>query len=201
MKDVEVGMGPEGTPIGGTDYFLPFFITASEGQHVPSRLNEDSVRSAFGNVIASECRVWVEPVEERWQWWEGVLLWYSDSEEADVIEALKAWRKMIKWFHSQKELHEPTVVMIGNGPEDGGAHCLRPVVGTTRVGSLVGIAGTGTYIRTVFEQGTAAERIHLRRSATVVRVIQSNVIQPITPSARAVTAVPTVGRTKAIHCL
>jgi len=48
------------------------------------------------------------------------------------------------------------------------------------------------------QQGTAAERSHLRRSATGGGVIQSTVVQPFTPSAWAVTAVPSVGRAKAL---
>ena len=44
--------------------------------------------------------------------------------------------------------------------------------------------------------GTAAERSHLRRFATGGGVIQSLVVQPFTPSARAVTAVPPIVRTQ-----
>lgn len=141
MSGLEVGMGSEGTPIDGVDTFSPFYITANRDDTRPDTLNEDVVRQAFGDVIAPGCRIWVEPLVEEGEWWESVLHWYSDSEEDYVAPRLAQWRRMIAWFHRQKDFRESAFLMIGNSPEDGGACFPRLAVGVTKAGSLAGIAG------------------------------------------------------------
>ena len=62
---------------------------------------------------------------------------------------------------------------------------------------MVGLSNVSFHriVRVGNQHGTVAKRSHPRRSATDDGVIQSIVVQPFTPSARAVTTLPTVGRT------
>jgi hypothetical protein len=139
MDGVDIGMGSEGTPIRGTDSLQPFFVTASVGTKVTKALTERQVRSAFGGVISPKCSVCVEPLQPRGEWWESVVQWYSESEEA--AEELPRWQRMIRWFNSRQEFRSTAFVRIGDGPQDGGATFPRLFVGVTEAGSLAGLIG------------------------------------------------------------
>jgi len=145
MEGESVGMGTEGSPINGTEYFSPFFITANQTARPLTKLTEKAVRSLFGGVIRPEARIWVEPLQERGEWWASVLHDAGGDEDSDcnedqVEDYLKPWRKMIAWFSKQKDFLSTYFLMFGDGG-DGGAAFPRIAVGLTRAGSLAGIIG------------------------------------------------------------
>ncbi len=150
VEGLEVGMGSEGTPVifdesgktvWGTDGFSPFFVAAKTGDKVQKRLSDALIRRKFGDVIFPDCIVRVEALREKGAWWENVLQWYSGSEEDERISELAQWRKTIEWFAAQKAFVDTAFVMIGDGPEHGGAHFPRLAIGLTKAGSLAGIIG------------------------------------------------------------
>jgi len=149
VKGLEIGMGSEGTPaiieskkpIVLTESFYPFFVAANEREQRPKKMSAALIRERFGGVIFSECKVRVEPLLEKGRWWKSVLHWYSDYPKEEQTENLKPWRKMMAWFHAQKDFQDVAFVMIGDGPEHGGAHFPRLAVGLTKAGSLAGVVG------------------------------------------------------------
>src|SRR5262249_39662352 len=134
-----VGMGSE-----SSDIFEPFFVVARKGLTVRPDLSEQVLREAFGGVIWSRTRIWVEPLEERGEWWSSVLADCGQTTE-EREPCLRPWQSMIAWFHSQKEFASVWFVMIGNDPSDGGAHFPRLAIGVTNGGSLAGIASRVTH--------------------------------------------------------
>jgi hypothetical protein len=141
MDGVEVGMGSEGTPEGGSDHFLPFYVACTGRRKCTGPLTEQQVRAAFGGVISPGCVVRVEPLIEAGRWWRSVGHWYSDSDEGERNPKLRRWRAMLEWFASQDAFQATAFVMIGDGPEHGGAVFPRVALGVTRAGSLTGIMG------------------------------------------------------------
>jgi hypothetical protein len=150
VEGLEVGMGSEGTPAVfeesgkttvGTEGFSPFFVTAQADEKAPKRLSEALLRRKFGGVISPDCVVRVEPLREKGEWWKSVLHWYSDSPEEESAPKFALWEKMINWFTSQKEFTDAGFVMIGDGPEHGGASFPRLALGLTTAGSIAGIIG------------------------------------------------------------
>jgi hypothetical protein len=150
VEGLEVGMGSEGTPsifegpgktTLGTEAFSPFFITARGDEKARTTFSEALIREKFGGVIYRNCVVRVEPLREAGKWWDSVLHWYSDSDEEESAPKLAQWRKMMRWFAAQKDFTHTGFVMIGDGPEHGGASFPRLALGLTKAGSLAGLIG------------------------------------------------------------
>ena len=150
VEGLDVGMGSEGTPAVfegpgtttfGTEAFSPFFIAARGDEEIQTTLSEALIRRKFGGVIFRNCTVRVEPLREAGEWWDSVLHWYSDSDEEESAPKLAQWRNMMRWFAAQKEFTDTGFVMIGDGPEHGGASFPRLALGLTKAGSLAGLIG------------------------------------------------------------
>ena len=139
MKGTEVGMGSEGGA-----YFSPFFIAANIGDRVPARLSDRMIHKAFHEAIYPPTKIWIEPLRERGEWWESVLHDCSCYEGEEKEDYLKPWRKMMRWFNENEQLHGVSFVMIGDDPLDDefkNAGCVFPrlALGLTKCGSIVGI--------------------------------------------------------------
>jgi hypothetical protein len=141
MEGVVVGMGSEGTPFGGTDYFLPFFVTANKGVRNPTALMEARVREIFGGVIYPECPLLVEDLANYGEWWESVRHDCSDYVPGSRAMKLGRWRDMIDWFNSQPAFRRTAFVTIEDRTGHSGATFPRLAVGVTTAGSLAGIFG------------------------------------------------------------
>ena len=136
MEGVEVGMGSE-----GGDFFRPFFIAANEGAQVPKIFSELFIRKAMGGVIYPKCPIWVEPLEQRGQWWFEVCRDVNDYSPDQREAMLPPWKKMITWFQNENRLHGLAFIRIGDEPIHGGACFPRIAAGITNAGSIVGIWG------------------------------------------------------------
>jgi hypothetical protein len=142
MEGMEVGLGDE----AGVGFF-PFFVTANVGTPAAPDVNEEVIRAAFGGTIYPPAIVQIEPLDEE----RGFLKCYLEElpEYSDNSEdELEHWRALIRWFRDNPELHGASLVLIGETPlnyddRDENRGCIHPrlVVGLTRGGSLVGIAG------------------------------------------------------------
>ncbi len=135
-----------GTWLGMSDesdhQFAPFFITANVGDKVPRKMTEAHLRAAFHGVINPKCRLDIELLKEEGDWWKkasGQPLASNDD------KSLAAWRAMIAWFGSQKELHAASFVSFNNPVEPVGEEISvilpRMILALTKKGSLVGLYG------------------------------------------------------------
>ena len=136
MEGTEVGMGSE-----AADFFTPFFIAAIENAEVPITFSELFIRKAMGGVINPKCRIWIEALEQRGEWWFEVCREYNDYASNDREAFLIPWKKMITWFQNESRLHGIAFIRIGDEPTDGGGCFPRIAAGITKAGSTVGIWG------------------------------------------------------------
>lgn len=124
----------------------PFYVVANIGASVPQQFDESFIRHAFGGTIYPRAEIWIEPLEERGDWWSDVIsggFWYEDDDKA-FQQYLQPWRNMIDWFHRQPELHGQSFVQIGKDPldenfENGGSVFPRLALAITQAGSIVGL--------------------------------------------------------------
>jgi hypothetical protein len=131
MGGLELGMGSE-----GGSCFHPFFIAANVGVRVPTAVDPDLIRRAFGGTIYPLAQIIVEALEERGRWWQDVLDDCGGNETA-----LARWRAMIRWFQQQPDFASTAFAMIGDAPLGGDNNgCVFPrlALGLTKNGSLVG---------------------------------------------------------------
>jgi hypothetical protein len=138
MADTYLGMSDE-----SDHQFAPFFIAANVGDKVPRKLTEPRVRAVFRGTIWPKCQIDIEPLKEEGEWWRRA----SGQPLADNDEkALGAWRAMVAWFASQKDLHGASFVSINDRGESGRGEpisCVFPrmALALTKKGSLVGLFG------------------------------------------------------------
>jgi hypothetical protein len=136
MHGCDVGMGSE-----SSDPFQAYFRVATvESQNV-NAVSEQLIREAFGGTIYPPTQITIEPLQEKGEWWQQVVI-----DGSGIGTYLEPWRKMIKWFQNESQLHAPAFVMIGDDPLDptmrnGGPVFPRMAVAITKAGSLVGIGG------------------------------------------------------------
>jgi hypothetical protein len=148
MKGVEVGMGSESNA-----QFQKFFIVANVDDPKPSAINEQLIRSKFGETIFPPATVIVEPLIESGAWWAEVT--YDGSESGN--EYFKPWKQMIEWFNGRSEFLDTAFICIGDsdslltlgldksnlpeGTEITGCVLPRLALGLTHNGSLAGLFG------------------------------------------------------------
>lgn len=124
----------------------PFYVVANMGAQVPAQIDEALIRQIFGGTIYPRAGIWIEPLEERGDWWSFMFdeSDWNEEDREDLEECLQHWRDMMNWFHSQPELHSPVFVQIGKDPldedfENGGCVLPRLALALTKSGSIVGI--------------------------------------------------------------
>jgi hypothetical protein len=148
MAGVEAGMGSE-----ASTHFRRFYIAANVDESIPSIINEELIRSKFGETIFPLATITIEPLIEAGIWWTEVV---SDGAESG-IEYFEAWKAMMVWFRSHSAFVDSAFVRIGDrkalweldmekvnlpvGTELTGCVLPRLALGLTHKGSLVGLFG------------------------------------------------------------
>jgi hypothetical protein len=146
MSGADVGMGSE-----SGDPFRGFFIASNVDEPPPVSINEQLIRSKFGDTIFPQATITVEPLSEAGVWWSEVEYDGSESE----ANYFTPWRAMIRWFRGRREFVDSAFVRIGDtralwalpregwpeGTEITGCVLPRLALGLTRAGSLAGLFG------------------------------------------------------------
>jgi hypothetical protein len=152
MSGVRVGMGSE-----ADDTFFEFFIVANVDDPIPAQIDEQLIRSKFGDTIFPPATITVEPLEEAGVWWSELIYDVSDLDLNTREKHLRPWRGMLQWFREQPELKDAAFVRIGEyellnvldfencddppGTELAPSVLPRLAIGLTRGGSIVGLFG------------------------------------------------------------
>jgi hypothetical protein len=133
--DLEVGMG---------------FVARHDGWRCDA-LTVGALRPIFGGALFPGAELAVQRLQERGSWWRRVLAYYTESDEDEPVEdrhetrkGLNRWRKILSWFHAQKDFAEVAFVAIDKRDEldlRGGCVLPRLLLGRTRGGSVAGLFG------------------------------------------------------------
>ena len=155
MKGVEVGLGSE----SGAE-FSAFWICAN-GQEKPARIDENFIKSRFGNTIFPPATIEIQELSTDGSWFERVRENFEEMAEDDADKA-DYWREefgkcetLVRWFESQNAFCEAAFVEIGDRlklwelpkeeypPGTEITPCVLPVllVGLTQNVSLAGLFG------------------------------------------------------------
>ena len=143
--DLEVGMGS-----ASDDKFEGFFVAKHDRWRCDT-LTSAALRPMFGGALFPDAKIGVWRLEQRGRWWKQVLAYYTESDEDEPVEdrqetlqGLKRWRKILSWFHAQKDFAEVAFVAVDKRDPfsmSGGCVLPRLVLGRTRGGSVAGLFG------------------------------------------------------------
>jgi len=143
--ELEVGMGS-----ASDDKFEAFFVARHDGWRCDA-LTAAALRPIFGGALFPDAKIDVWRLEERGGWWKRVLAYYTEADEDEPVEdrdetrnGLKRWRKILSWFHAQKDFVEVAFVAVDKRDPfsiSGGCVLPRLVLGRTRGGSVAGLFG------------------------------------------------------------
>jgi hypothetical protein len=143
--DLEVGMGS-----ASDARFEAFFVARHEGWRCDA-LTAAALRSIFGGALFPQATIAVSLLKERGRWWKRVVADFTEADEDEPVEhrretlyGLKRWRKLLSWFHAQKDFAEVAFVAVDKRDSlslSGGCVLPRLLLGRTRGGSVAGLFG------------------------------------------------------------
>ncbi|HXU01831.1 MAG TPA: hypothetical protein VN903_12610 [Polyangia bacterium] len=143
--DLEVGMGS-----ASDDKFEAFFVAKHDGWRCDA-LAPAALRPLFGGALFADATIDVSPLKERGRWWERVVAYYTEADEDEPVElpnetreGLKRYRKILSWFHAQKDFVEVAFVSVDKRDPfslRGGCVLPRLILGRTRGESVAGLFG------------------------------------------------------------
>jgi hypothetical protein len=143
--DLEIGMGS-----ASDDKFEGFFVAQHDGWRCDA-LTAKALRPIFGGALFSDATLRVSRLEERGRWWRRVVVDFTEADEDEPVEfrnetreGLKRWRKLLSWFHAQKDFVEVAFVAVDKADPfsvRGGCVLPRLLLGRTRGGSVAGLFG------------------------------------------------------------
>jgi hypothetical protein len=109
------------------------------------------LRPIFGGALFADARIDVWLLEQRGRWWKQIIGDFTEADEDEPVEnrqetlqGLKRWRKILTWFHAQKDFAEVAFVAVDKRDPfsvRGGCVLPRLVLGRTHGGSVAGLFG------------------------------------------------------------